>query len=39
VKESGNPVHKAKGVTSLGVDEGAARYLVLSGSYEFSAAY
>ena len=39
VKESGNPVHTAKGVTWLGREEGTAKYRVLSGSYEFTATY
>jgi alpha-L-rhamnosidase len=39
VTESGSPVHAAKGVTGLGREEGTAKYRVLSGSYEFTAAY
>jgi alpha-L-rhamnosidase len=39
VEESGNPVHAAKGVIVLGREEGALKYRVGSGTYEFTAAY
>jgi alpha-L-rhamnosidase len=39
VREGGIPVHKSKGVTFLGAEDGAAKCLVVSGSYEFRAEF
>jgi len=39
VKEGGGSIHTAKGVTPLGREEGVAKYRVVSGIYEFTAAY
>ena len=39
VVETGSPVQPANGVTVLGREEGAAKYRVVSGTYEFTSAY
>jgi alpha-L-rhamnosidase len=39
VKEGGNSVRTAKGVTWLGKEAGAVKYRAVSGTYEFTASY
>jgi hypothetical protein len=39
VVETGSPVHPANGMTVLGREEGAAKYHVVSGTYEFTSEY